>query len=179
MYHSIEISGVTSGSQLPENLSEILYLEHGETDTLCLPCQKPSIDTLLQLFVSTALCGIKPLCTPTGRKRLVHMVKQFKIMYVAAEPLQTVHSAYFQRHFSCCLPFATTAIELAVADLSVLSVDCRSFTLSTLLLVYPNLEKKIKLDPAPLQHVTHFNCSQMPYQPADSYSRPCRKGGHP
>lgn len=176
-YHSIEISGVTPASHFPQCLSDAVYLQSCETDTLWLPCQKPDMETILQLFIEAAVCSSKIICTPLGRKLIVHGVKRLKIMYVAAETRQTVHSAHFDLPFSLFLLLRdehldVTEVSTLIEDISVLSVDCRSLTVSTLLFTYASIKEKQEFcscheKPLPPSHschpkVQHFNCGHTP-----------------
>lgn len=111
-----------------------------------------------------------------GESSLFTGSNALKIMYVAAEPRQTVHSAHFDLPFSLFLLLRdehldVTEVSTLIEDISVLSVDCRRLTVSTLLFTYASKKSRsfapATKKPLPPSHschpkVQHFNCGHTP-----------------
>lgn len=148
----IDFIGLTQPSRFPPNLLPDYCTETCETDKLCIPCQKPDISQILSVSINISLSSTKVICTPCGKKLVIEAVKHLKIMYIAAEPCETVHTAHF------CLPLCmfillkdphreVTDICTVVEYVSIKQLDCRCVAVSALILACAILKPCCPSDP--------------------------------
>ncbi len=96
--------------------SSEIYKEFSVSDTITLPCQKPSIERLMSSAFDAKIISIRVINTPagevppkgfipgvatsaegeilTGKKLVVEIKFRQKVQYVADEPLQSVHGIH-------------------------------------------------------------------------------------
>ena len=143
----IYTSGITPQSNLPKCSYNYPYKEICETYKLCVPKNKPDIETILELHIDTSIEKSHILYTPMENKLIIYGNIHIKILYVANTSCQSVHSAHFD------IPFCTFILSsnicnhivdttLFVEDIFVKQFDSRNFYISTLMLVYPEFNKQ-------------------------------------
>lgn len=145
----IEIWGVTPASSFPKCSSHCPSNQICETDKLCIPRQKPPMECILQVSVNLSLCSHKIICTPIGKKLVIEGVKHIKIIYVAEKSCQSVHCAHFDVPFYMFIllkdiPYEVIDVCTAIEDIQVHQLDCRCFSLSTIIFGCPKFKKDKK-----------------------------------
>lgn len=126
------IHGVTPLHLYPEKMLEGDYTNHCEPDFLILPCEKPDLCEVIDIFVSVS--KLEQQFLRTRNKWVVHGVKKIKIMYEANTSCQSVHSANFTIPFCIVINGSRNCeIFLAVENIKVFKQDCRSLYVSTLI----------------------------------------------
>ncbi|MCT4508397.1 MAG: DUF3794 domain-containing protein [Tepidibacter sp.] len=145
----IQITGVTPYDHFPNCLKNHPCSQICETDRFFIPKQKPNIHNILQVIADVSVCSFKVICTPLGKKLVIDGTKHIKILYVADDPCQNVHSAHFDIPF--CMFILLKDIDCEVIDvftgiehISICQLDCRSFTLSMIIFACPIFEDKDK-----------------------------------
>ncbi|WBW96644.1 DUF3794 domain-containing protein [Oceanirhabdus sp. W0125-5] len=145
----IDISGITTQSNLPECPYNYPYKEMCNTFKLCIPNSKSAIETILELLIDTSIDKYNILNTNAENKLVIYGTIHFKILYIPNESSQTVYSAHFD------IPFCTFIlcnnicrqikdIKLFVEDALITQIDSRNFYVSLLTLVYPIVKKQDK-----------------------------------
>lgn len=134
----VEILGITPACDFPECLALCSSVEICETDKLCIPCIKPDIESILQVKVHLLLTSKKTICTPVGEKIIVDGVKRIRIMYVADEPCQPVHSAQFDIPFCFYILLKephdkVVDVYTAIEHISICQLNCRCFNISIII----------------------------------------------
>lgn len=143
----IEICGVTPSCDFPKFGPDYPCTEISDTDNLCIPCKKPDIKDILQIWVSVSICSIKTLCTPVGKKLVINGIKHVKIMYVANNSCETVHCAHFEIPFCSFIllkHWCSKIIDIctAVEHVCIHKHNSRCFCLSTIIFICPIFKKK-------------------------------------
>jgi len=145
---NIEINGITSLESYPDWIHASDSIQFYETDNVCIATQKPPIECIMQASVHVSVCSHKIICTPVGKKLLIQGVKYIKIVYVADKPCQSVHTAHFEIPFYTfivlgCGRYDICDIFAAVEDIQIHPIDCKCFSISTLIFVCPAYHEKI------------------------------------
>jgi len=119
-------------------------------ELLSIPCQKPDIESINKVFVAVKILSKRVIETPvalkadgtlqenlegtklTGRKLIVEGLLRQKIVYIAAVPTQTVHSAHFDVPFSAFIILGSDAfvdeefcLDVCVEDVFVMPFNRR------------------------------------------------------
>ncbi|MFA9422062.1 MAG: DUF3794 domain-containing protein [Sedimentibacter sp.] len=146
MSNYIEILGITPASSFPKCLSNIPSNQICETDILCIPEQKPSIESILQVKADIHICSHEIICTCVGEKLVIEGVKHISIMYVADVPCQSVHSAHFDIPFCMFIllnenKFKVINIFTAIEDIKAIQLDSRHFSISLIIFACPEFNK--------------------------------------
>lgn len=172
MSNYIEISGVTPATSFPKYSSNMPSNQICETDILCIPEQKPSIESILQVKVNVLVCSHEIICTCVGEKLVIEGVKHINIMYVADEPCQSVHSAHFDIPFCTFILLKEKNCEVvdifaAIEDIKIKQLDSRRFSLSLIIFICPEFKKKnnpCKTDPYPCTNYYREDCENNYYK---------------
>lgn len=143
----IEICGVTPPSQFPICPAGYPSTQVCEHDNLCIPCQKPDMETAIQVVVNVTVCNHKVICTPLGKKLVISAIKHIKLLYVADEPTQSVHSAHFEIPICFFILLGDICEEVAdvkivVEDIMCQVIDKRCISLTILIFACPLLRPK-------------------------------------
>lgn len=143
----IEICGVTPSCDFPQCEPDYPCTEICETDKLCIPCKKPDIKEILQVWVSISVCSTKTICTPVGKKLVINGIKHVKIMYTANRPCQNVHCAHFEVPFCSFILLKHWCYKIidictAIEHVCVHQLNSRCFSLSTIIFICPIFKKK-------------------------------------
>ncbi|WP_416176469.1 DUF3794 domain-containing protein [Clostridium sp.] len=143
----IETNGITPLESYPRWIHASDSKQFYETDNVCIAKEKPPIECIMQVFVNLSVCSHKIICTPVGKKLLINGVKNIKIFYIADKPCQSVHTAHFQIPFHTfillgCGNYDVCDIFAAVEDIQIHPIDCRCFSISTLIFICPHYHEK-------------------------------------
>lgn len=139
-HQAIEITGITPASEFPACPPQAW----GETviaGTLMIPCPEPDIRRILSACAAAVVTGHNVLCTPAGRRLVVHAAITFTVHFQAATGLATRHTA------SLCLPACLAIhldgschvkkVHLLIEDVSVWRLSPRSIAVTALIAAYP------------------------------------------
>ncbi|MCY6483170.1 DUF3794 domain-containing protein [Clostridium aestuarii] len=143
----VKVNGITPIDKFPPCPANHPCIEICKTDKLCIPCKKPDIKDICEIFVDISICDFKTINTPMGKKLVIEGIEHIKIVYTADTPCQNVHSAHFN------VPFCTFVllknicrkvvdVYAAVEYASVKLIDCKCFAISTIIFICPLFQKK-------------------------------------
>lgn len=135
----LNIFGITEPYMYPNHICSCQTVTICETDNLIIPCTKPDIGAILDLFVTISISRIKLISSPSGEKTIVYAMKHFKVLYEAVTLEQSVHAAHFNIPFCFCFHDVARPTEafIAVEDIAINLSDCRSFNTSLFLVGIP------------------------------------------
>lgn len=132
-----DVTGIMPLSSYPEWCHQNVSNEFCETDTLCLPCNQFPVESLVSIHVSISICSFDTISTFHGKKVFIEGIKHIKILYVAEEECQSVHSVNFDVPFCFyivvgCICCEITDVFAAVEDVRASIVDCKCISVSVL-----------------------------------------------
>ena len=141
--NAIEVIGLCDSSKI-DLTTDRTWTELSIPELLSIPCQKPDIESLNKVFVAVKILSKRVIETPvaagenlegtklTGRKLIVEGLLRQKIVYTAAVPTQTVHSAHFDVPFSAFIILDSDAfvdeefcLDVCVEDVFVMTFNRR------------------------------------------------------
>jgi hypothetical protein len=157
----IQITGLTPVSDYPHCQGNHSCKEICETDKLCIPCRKPNIKDIIEVFICITITSFKVICTPEGKKLIINGLKHIKLIYTAEKSCDKVHCAHLDIPFcdfillnpSCK---KVVCIKTAIEHISVYQISCRDFSVSSIILLCPIFKK----------HYSYMN----PNEPCDESS---------
>lgn len=159
----INIEGINDTDSFPIIGINDRYNQFTVEETLTIPEVKPDVEQITEVMVEAIVNDYRTIATPTGIKVVIDGELNQKVIYVADEPTQSVHSAEFVKPFCTTIdipliiPAGTTileqlqllglTLELAIAvppkvvieDLSVKLVDPRTITKCAILFAWVGL----------------------------------------
>lgn len=159
---SIEISGITPVSHFPKCPPHHPCTEFCESDKLCVPYQKITMENLQEICLKVCINSFKTICTPAGKKLVIDGTKHIKIFFVPDDHCQAIHSADFEIPFCTFVLLKDIQDEVVdicsvVEDVTVKFHDCKFFTIISIIFVCPIFKKGNQLCPAPLAHTTDYH----------------------
>lgn len=157
----IEISGITPVSHFPQCPPHHPCTQFCETDKLCIPYQKITIENLREVCLKVCINSFKIICTPAGKKLVIDGKKQIKVFFVPDCLHPALHSADFE------IPFCTfvllkdiqdEVVEICsvVEDITIKFHNFKYFTVTSIIFVCPVFKKGNQLCPCPPHHTN--NC---------------------
>lgn len=96
---TILVTGITPLDEYPKCAYENYCKQCMESDTLCIPTQKPDVESINELKVNIKIENHKVINTILGPKIIIRGVKYIKIIYTADNSIQSVHSAHWEIPF--------------------------------------------------------------------------------
>lgn len=99
MLDNVSITGITPLDHYPRLVDSTHYKHCIESCSLCIPTQKPNIESIHELNLKITVEGFTVLNTILGPKIFIHGSKYIKIIYTAATPSQSLHSTYWEVPF--------------------------------------------------------------------------------
>ena len=99
MFDNVLITGLTPLDSYPRNGCKEFYKQVIQDTTLCIPSQKPDIESVNELKVSICLDSFKIINTVLGPKLIVEGTKFIKVIYTADNCQQSLHSAHWEVPF--------------------------------------------------------------------------------
>lgn len=100
----VEGIGITPYEQLPKN--PIFFTQLAIPETVEIPYGKPDIEDLMSVMVDAEVISARLINTPTavscegqvllGHKLVIELKLRQKVKYIANEPAQSIHAAYFE-----------------------------------------------------------------------------------
>lgn len=99
IYNGTVCIGIIKKNEYEEITCNDYFKQFMINQSFCLPKQKPAIESILEVIVESKITRSKIINTPNGKKIIYHGVIKIKIIYVADNNQQSVHSAHFSQHF--------------------------------------------------------------------------------
>lgn len=159
----VDIVGVSEPKDFPIIGTLDRYKQFEVEEKLVIPELKPDMEQITQVLVEASIVGYRAIITPTGLKVILNGNLLQKIIYVADEPTQSVHSAEFLKPFcdfiiaDLIIPAGTsvtdllqtagvtldtvveTAPKVLVEDLSITMIDARNISKCAILFAWVGL----------------------------------------
>ena len=148
----IDIAGIADPSTFPIITPTDRYKQFGVEEALTIPAAKPGMEQITQVLAEALITGYRVIITPTGLKIIIDGTLTQKIIYVANDIVQSVHSAEFIKNFcnfitiDLVIPANTSVMQLLqtfnvtldtviqippkviIEDLSVIMIDARKIS---------------------------------------------------
>lgn len=146
MNNCIQITGISNTESYPKCAPNVPSQQICESDKLYIPLRKPTMESILHVYVNISVCSFDIICTPAGRKLIIEGMKHIKVIYVADEPCQSVHSAHFDIPFCMFVLLKGLNCEVwnafaAIEDVKVRQLSSRCFWISTVIFACPDTDK--------------------------------------
>lgn len=132
----VNIEGISDSSNYPILGINDRYTQFTVEETLTIPTVKPDVEQITEIMIEATIIDYRTIATPTGVKVIIDGELNQKVIYVAEEPTQSVHSAEF------IAPFCTTInVPLVIpAGTNVLQqLQLLGLTLDTVVVVPPKV----------------------------------------
>ena len=154
MFNCINISGITKMDCYPPYFEERHCKQSLENDIVCIPTQKPDIESINEIKVGLCIDGYEVIDTCLGPKLILKGTKSIKVLYTADNQQQSCHSAHWELSFcdfillkglhyeNCCN--LIKGVFIGLESVVVKDFDCRHVDLSIIYIVCPVLEPKKK-----------------------------------
>lgn len=97
----VNIVGIDDPSSFPVITTANPNTQYNVQEVVTIPAEKPDAEQIDTVLVHPVITGAKVIITPVGLKTVIDGNLMQKIIYTAAEPEQSVHSAEY------LLPFCT------------------------------------------------------------------------
>lgn len=118
-----------------------------ETDKICIPCKKPSMDYILDIFLKVSIHSFKIISTSIGKKLVINGTKHVKLIYKSNKTCEDALMEHFHIpfctfillgcHEECKIKDVKASVEYAI----VRDCDGRCFNLSSIFSVDPVFNK--------------------------------------
>lgn len=99
MYEEVATVGITDLDSYPVGKCKKYYKQCIEIDSVCIPHQKPCVESVNDINVKICVNDVKTIQTILGPKLIVKGTKNIKVMYTANNCEQSVHSAHWSIPF--------------------------------------------------------------------------------
>lgn len=157
--YPIEMIGVTPMSQFPKFPPHHPCTEFCEIDKIQIPSKKIKLRNIQQICLKVCINSFKTICTPVGKKLVIHGVKHFKILFSPHHCDQPISFINFDFPFCAFVLLKDISDEVVqicslVEDLSVNCSDPRHLTITSIIFVCPVFQKDQPLCPCPPEHKT-------------------------
>lgn len=194
LFDNISITGITPLDYYPDKCTITNCKQNIESISLCIPCQKPDMESINEIKVSFCINSCKLLNTILGPKILANITCKIKVIYTAKNPEQSLHSAHWDINFCDFIlletPYydkrnlCTSNLFIGLEDVCVLDYDERYIELSLLYILCPNINmsnntKGYVCKPEP--NTNSKNLKNTYYYPIDyyensscCYQKPCK-----
>jgi len=111
-------------------------------DVFEVPIQKPDIESIVTIYVTSIITKKKMISAIDSKKIIFHGILNIKIIYVANEPEQSVHSVDFSQDFFSFLNYYKKCdedcnfynIKSYIEDIEPIIVNPRKINITTLIL---------------------------------------------
>ena len=162
MLDNISIVGITPLESYPNGCSIKNCKQSIENINLCIPCQKPDMESINEIKTTICINKFKLLNTILGPKIIIHGVFKIKVIYTAKNLEQSLHSAHWDIEFcdfillnNMCYDECDICISKLFAGLEDICINCcneRSIDLSLLYIVCINHNSKSHIRSCSLNH---------------------------
>ncbi|MHB1405694.1 MAG: DUF3794 domain-containing protein [Desulfitobacteriaceae bacterium] len=120
----VEIIGIASGSDFPVITPTTRYNQFTVEESVTIPAEKPDIEQINSVMIEATINNFHSIATPVGLKVIVNGTLNQKVIYTAADPSQSVHSAHFEVPFCTFIqiPLVIPAGQSATTLLQTLNI---------------------------------------------------------
>lgn len=149
MNENISIVGLTPLEQYPCRDYLISCKQCLEVDTVSIPCQKPSIESINEIKVSICINEYRLINTILGPKIIICGTKKIKIIYTALNCEQSIHSAHWEIPFyefvlieDFCFDeceIGLNSIFIGIEDVDINYYNERCIEIAVLFIICPNI----------------------------------------
>ena len=154
MSNQINITGITKIDCYPPYIEEYFCKQNLENDIVCIPNQKPDIESINEVKVGLSIDHYEVINTCLGPKIILKGTKSIKVLYTADNHQQSCHSAHWEHtfcdfillrglHYDNCHNIIK-GIFIGLESVIVKEFDCRHVDLSIIYVICPILEPKKK-----------------------------------
>lgn len=138
------LNSITSQYDLVNCPIDYLCKEISETNTICIPWNKPGIKTLIENFVDTSITKFNIINTFEGTKLVIYAFIHIKILYIANTSFENLHSVHFDIPFCTSVSLGNVSSKIAevhmfVKNGSIDQLDCKNLKIHTIFSIYPIL----------------------------------------
>lgn len=149
---NITITGITNLDHYPDNCLVKNCKQNITSISLCVPCQKPDMESINDIKISFCINSYKLLNTILGPKVVLNITAKIKVIYTAKNLEQSLHSAHWDIDFcdfillenfsynDCNL--CSSSLFIGLEDVCVLNCDERSLELSLIYIICTNFNTK-------------------------------------
>lgn len=95
----VEIIGIANPSDFPVITCANPNAQYMVEEKLTIPEEKPDVEQINSVMIEAKITDFRVIVTPVGLKVIINGIVNQKIIYTAANPVQSVHSAHFQKSF--------------------------------------------------------------------------------
>ena len=153
--NQINITGVTRLDCYPPHIEERYCKQNLENDIVCIPSQKPDIESINEVKVGLCIDHYEVIDTCLGPKLILKGTKSIKVLYTADNHQQSCHSAHWEHSFcdfvllkglnydQCCN--SVKGVFVGLESVIVKDFDCRHVDLSIIYIICPIIEQKKKM----------------------------------
>ncbi len=150
---TIEISGITPLPHFPKCPPHHPCTEFCEIDYLYLP-RKKHIGRIQHITLTVCINSFKIICTPAGKKLVIYGKKQIRILFSSLYSNQPIYAGDYEIPFCTFILLKDIHDEVAeictvVEDITLSFLDCRHFTLTSIIFLCPIFKKNHELCPCP------------------------------
>ena len=159
----INIVGIADPSEFPVLLPSNPNTQQVVEENLIIPETKPDVEQINTVLIEAAITDARAIVTPVGLKIVVDGELNQKVLYTAAEPTQSVHSAHYLEPFCTfievplVIPAGQNTLEylqalgltlddvitgptkVLIEDVSVKLLDPRNFEKCTVLFIWTKI----------------------------------------
>ena len=128
----VEIIGIASDSDFPVITPTTRYNQFTVEELLTIPAAKPDIEQINSVMIEAAVTDFRSIATPVGLKVIINGTLNQKVIYTAADPSQSVHSAHFLVPFCTFIqiPLVIPAGQSATSLLQTLGITLQDVVAS-------------------------------------------------
>jgi len=182
----IEIIGATDPSEFPVITCVNPNTQYIVEEKLIIPEVKPDVEQINSVMIEAKITDFRAIVTPVGLKVIINGIVKQKIIYTAANPVQSVHSAHYQKSFCTFIEIPLTLpckmsvtkylqklgillddviqcrTDVLIEDVSVALLDPRTIKKCTVLFIWTTLNPLLVTKPVykPVyKHVSKDTCS--------------------
>ena len=150
MLDNMSITGVTPLDCYPERCSIKNCKQDMKLINLCIPCQKPNMESVNEIKVSFCINKYNILNTILGAKIIFNISSKIKVIYTAQNTEQSLHSAHWDIDFCDFILLEDLCYDecnichldsfIGLEDVCVLDCNERSINLSLLYIICTNFD---------------------------------------
>lgn len=145
----IRVSGITPVEAYPECISIRDCKLCVEKIDLCIPRNKPDVECVEEIQASLEIGNVKKIDTILGEKLVVQGKMFIKAIYTADNPVQSLHSAHWERDFVEYILFekgdnnrkriSVKGVFAGIEDIGLIDSNCRALKVSVIFVLCPEM----------------------------------------
>lgn len=144
--NNIACEGILEKSQFKDIKCCDCFKQIMINDVFEIPPKKPDIESIAAIYINSIITNKKMISAIDSKKIIFHGILNIKVIYVANNPEQSVHSADFNQHFYSFLNHYKDCddhcdencdfynVNSYIEDIEPVLINKRKFNLTTLIL---------------------------------------------